>query len=117
MRNLSVRVGLTIVVLVVGGCTKPPRGSKYVSDPDPTVKIPAIHRSVEERNAKALPTLVKDLASDDPAVRFYVIGALMKFTGGDAMGYVYYASPEDRAPAIERWKAWLAQREETHTAP
>jgi hypothetical protein len=74
------------------------------------VKIPAIRKVVDQHDARALPVLVNDLASDDPAVRFYAIEALQRLTGGDAKGYVYYAPDEDRAPATERWKAWLAER-------
>ena len=58
-----------------------------------------------------LPVLVKDLSSDDPAVRFYAIRALQKMTGGDAKGYVYYAPEDDRSAAFERWQAWLADEQ------
>lgn len=50
--------------------------------------------------------MVKDLDSDDPAVRFYAIGGLKRLTG-QTFGYHYYEDEQQRRPALEKWKAWL----------
>lgn len=77
-----------------------------VSDPDPAVKIPAIKASVAARDTSAVAQLVKDLDSDDAAVRFYAIQGLQRLTG-QTFGYLYYADDEQRRPAVEKWQAWL----------
>ena len=100
-----------VVVLscVAGGCTAP-RGPLVVTDPDPSVKIPAIKKAARNRDRSAVRQLVADLDSDDPAVRFYAISGLSRITG-ERFGYDYYAGEEDRQPAVKRWREWLAARE------
>ena len=90
-----------------GGCFTAPRPPLVVTNPDPSVKIPAIKLSVQKRDMSAVKQLVKDLQSDDPAVRFYAIEGLRKLTGED-FAYRYYDDEDARRPAVERWKAWLA---------
>lgn len=92
------------------GCGGPPRGAKHVGDPDPGVKIPAMQVVVKEKDRAAIPKLVADLASDDPAVRFYAIESLQRLTG-QTLDYNYYAPEEDRAAAVARWQAWLKQNQ------
>lgn len=55
-----------------------------------------------------LPRLVECLASDDPAVRLGAIGVLERMTG-TTLGYRASAPPAERARAVERWKAFVAQ--------
>ena len=50
--------------------------------------------------------MVKNLESDDPAVRLFAIEGLRRLTGDD-FGYDYYADADQRAPAVQRWKQWL----------
>lgn len=95
--------------LAAGGCTAP-RGPLVVTDPDPSIKIPAYKKAVRQKDRKAERQLVKDLESDDPAVRFYAIESLERMTG-QTLGYVYYEDDERRRPAVERWRSWLAGRE------
>jgi hypothetical protein len=78
-----------------------------MTDPDPSLKIPAIKTAADGKNRSQVGQLIKDLDSDDPAVRFYSIGALERLTG-QTFGYQYFVDDEKRAPAVERWKAWLA---------
>ena len=95
------------LVCAAVGCG-PPRGPRHVGNPDPGVKIPAIRSVVNQRDTAAIPKLVDDLSSDDPAVRFYAIDALRRLTG-QTLDYNYYASDEDRDAAVRRWKEWLKQ--------
>jgi hypothetical protein len=90
---------------VLGACAAP-RPPLVVTDPDPSVKIPAIQKAVNERDMSVLPQLVKDLDNDDPAVRFYANHALEVLTG-QRLGFRYYDDDSQRAPAIARWKQWL----------
>lgn len=90
---------------VVGGCGAP-QSHGTVRDDDPGLKIPAIKASVASRDLSVVAQLVKDLESDDPAVRFYAINGLQRLTG-QSFGYQYYAGEDQRQPAIQKWKAWL----------
>jgi hypothetical protein len=88
-----------------------------VANPDPSAKIPAIEQSVASKDLSAVPQMVKDLDSDDPAVRFYAIGGLRRLTGQN-FGYQYYNDEDQRRPALEKWKVWLQGWETGHrTAP
>jgi hypothetical protein len=88
------------------GCTAP-HGPLVVTDPDPSVKIPAIKKAVRKGDRGAARQLVTDLDSDDPAVRFYAINGLQRITG-ERFGYDYYADEQKRQPAVQRWHEWLA---------
>ncbi|HEV7298916.1 MAG TPA: HEAT repeat domain-containing protein [Tepidisphaeraceae bacterium] len=113
MVRTRARILCTFVVAAsLSGCTLPPRGARYAGDPDPSIKIPAIRQVAAQRDTAQVPVVVKDLSSDDPAVRFYAIRALQKMTDGDAKGYVYYAPDDERAAAVERWQAWLADEQQ-----
>ena len=91
------------------GCTAP-RRPLVVTDPDPSVKIPAFKKAVRAKDRAAARQLVADLDNDDPAVRLYSINALRRMTG-ETFGYHYYENDEQRRPALERWQAWLAAGE------
>jgi hypothetical protein len=110
-RKAITAIVVIVAMTVTGGLTGcgPPRGSQYVDNDDPDVKIPAIQQAVRTKDKKAVPVLVNDLDSDDPAVRFYAIEALRRLTG-DTMGYNYYEDEDVRKPAVERWKAWLKEQ-------
>jgi|SRR2546430_2230753 len=87
------------------GCVHP-RAPVVVTDPDPSVKIPAYKQAVRRKDRAAVRQLVTDLDSDDPAVRLYAIGALERLTG-ERMGYRYFDTDEARRTAVERWQQWL----------
>ena len=64
------------------------------------------------KDRSAVPQLVRDLDSDDPAVRFYTIQALRELTGQD-FGYDYTDDDEEeRKPAIGQWRAWLSEQQQ-----
>jgi hypothetical protein len=96
---------LLALPLLVAGCAAP-RPPLVVTDPDPSVKIPAIQKAVTERDMSALPQLVKDLENDDPAVRLYANHALEVLTG-QRLGFRYFDDDDQRAAAVARWKHWL----------
>ncbi len=98
-----------LICVLVCGCGGP-APLQLVSNPDPSGKIPAIKTAVRQRDTSAARQLVKDLDSDDDAVRFYAIGGLRRLTG-ETFGYRYYDDEDARAPALHRWRQWL---EDTH---
>jgi hypothetical protein len=77
-----------------------------VTDPDPSVKIPAYKKAVRKHDKAAIRQLVKDLENDDPAVRLYAIHALQEMTG-ETFGYRYFETDEQRKPAVRKWQQWL----------
>jgi hypothetical protein len=97
------------LTLAIGGCSAP-RPTIEVTNPDPSGKIPAMKKAVREHDLSVVRQLVKDLDSDDPAVRLFAIHALGELTG-QRYGYDYYADEVQRKPALAQWQRWLAQQE------
>jgi hypothetical protein len=91
-----------------GGCSEP-AGPRTVASEELTIKVPAIKEAARRQDLLAAPQLVKDLESDDAAVRLYAIKGLRKIAGQE-FGYVYYAEVEQRRPAVMKWRQWLRQQ-------
>ena len=107
-RFAGIVVALTLALtLGVGACGGGPRGPGVITDSDPDSKIRADKDVAQNKDMSAIPQLVKDLESDDPAVRFYAINTLQRLTN-QTFGYQYFGSEEQRAGATGQWKAWLA---------
>jgi len=106
-----VRGYVTLIAVVVGslacGACSGPGPEKDVKNPDPAGKIPAYKEAVREKDRRATRQMVKDLDSEDPAVRMFAIVALRRLTGGDTFGYEYFDDEHERRPAIKRWEHWL----------
>lgn len=83
-----------------------PRGPVAIDSDDPDLKIQAIHRDSCRKNTADVPTMVRYLNDDDPAIRFYAIQALRNMTHED-FDYRFYEDDDQRKPAIARWQAWL----------
>jgi hypothetical protein len=92
---------------IIGACIG--RDPPSITSSDPDRLIPAIETGVAAHDQRIVPYLVKDLESDDPAVRLYSIEGLRRMTGQD-FGFVYYADDQQRRDAVKLWKAWLAQQ-------
>jgi len=100
----------------LAGCAAP-REAPVVGHPSPEVNIAAMRRAARDRDVTAAKSLVHELESDDPAVRFYAINALQRLTG-ERRGYEFFAPEEKRAEAVERWKQWLeSQKNGAHSGP
>ena len=93
-----------ILIAALAGCRDAGRG---LVDTDPAFKVPAIKDAVAGREQTAVPQLVTDLDDDDSAVRFFAIEGLRRLTG-QGFDYHYYDDAPTRAPAITRWRAWMA---------
>jgi hypothetical protein len=98
--------GGTSVWVAAAGCSAP-RPAPNIADADPQVKIAGIKQAEARQDRAALPALVEQLESDDPAVRLFALGALQKFTGGERFGYEYYFDEEQRKPSLVKWRQWL----------
>ncbi|HEY7088988.1 MAG TPA: hypothetical protein VH518_12915 [Tepidisphaeraceae bacterium] len=96
---------LGVLVCAGAGCESG-YGARSVKNPDPAAKIPATVDAAARKDMAAIPQLVADLENDDPAVRFYAIGALERVTG-HTFGYQYFVDEDKRASAVQQWKAWL----------
>jgi hypothetical protein len=94
--------------LLMGGCAAP-RPRAAVTDSDVSAKVRGMKQGVRVNDRAILAHLVADLDSDDPAVRLYAIESLERLTEQD-LGYRYYDDEVARRPAIERWRAWLAEQ-------
>lgn len=103
---------LALTLTAVCGCGGAGPHVKNLSDPDPAAKIPAIKQKVRENDRTSTEQLVKELSSDDPAVRFYAIEGLRRLTG-ETFDYYYYQDEDQRKPAIEKWNQWLASQKAT----
>jgi hypothetical protein len=95
---------VVIVALASAGCSEP-TGPRVVANPDVSVKIPAIKEAARTRDRAEIDAMIEQLASDDPAVRFYAIEGLRRATN-QTLGYRYYDDEEQRKVAIARWKQW-----------
>jgi hypothetical protein len=94
----------------VGGCFPSGREAPDIKSPDPSLKIPAIKSAVQRKDMSAIGSLIKDLDSDDPAVRFFAIQGLRRLTG-ESFGYEYYADADERKPAVLQWQEWFNRSE------
>jgi hypothetical protein len=101
---------MAMLALMATSCAAP-RPPLVVTDPDPSVKIPAIQKAVREKDQSVVPQLIKDLDSDDAAVRMYANHALEELTGQN-FGFRYYDDDAEREPAVQRWKRWLTETQE-----
>ncbi|MGC8560692.1 MAG: hypothetical protein ACP5O1_08435 [Phycisphaerae bacterium] len=99
--------GITISSLLLGGCSFFNLGRPSLQSPDASLKIPAIKQAAADRDIAAIPMLIRDLNSTDPAVRFYSSYALKQITGR-RLGYQFYAPVMQRQLAIARWDQWAA---------
>lgn len=82
-------------------------GPQTVENPDPSVKIPLEKKAIDRGDHSVVPQLIKDLRSDDAAIRMCAIDGLRKLTG-QSLGYNFYEDEDAREPATRRWEQWLA---------
>lgn len=113
LRHVLAAAVIGVTACAPAGCTAP-RRPLVVTDPDPSVKIPAYKKAVRKKDRDAVRQLVADLESDDPAVRLYAVSALRRLTG-ENFGYRYYDGDEQRQAAVNRWRQWLEEGERAAT--
>jgi hypothetical protein len=94
-------------VLPCWGCGLAPHDFRKIQPPEPLVRARSVGQGGRESDDQVVPALVARLGDEDPVVRLAANEELRKRTGRD-FGYVPWASDEERAGAIARWRAWLA---------
>jgi hypothetical protein len=90
------------------GCAHGPRNFKKIQDPAPLVRARAVGLGLRQPDAYVLSALVERLSDADPVVRLAAHEELRRRSGRD-FGYVPWASPDERAAAINRWREWAGQ--------
>jgi hypothetical protein len=82
-----------------------------LSNDDAVVRLAAAQAAAPLARQEGLSALIGALEAEDLEVRMEAIRILAALTG-ERLGYAAYVSPDRRAPAVERWKAWLAENAE-----
>lgn len=92
------------------GCSLAPKGFRGIRKPEPLVRARAIPLGRNKPDDKVVPSLISSLDDKDAVVRMTASEELKKRSGQD-FGFVPYAEPDERAPAVSRWKSWWAARQ------
>jgi hypothetical protein len=98
---------LVVTVASCWGCGLLSRHFPEMKNPAPVVRAGAIGRDGRRPNVQVVPALVGRLDDPDPVVRLAAHEELRRRTRLD-FGFIPWASPEDRAAAVKRWRDWLA---------
>lgn len=113
---MNVRLALlSLLVALLGACTPPASEGGFDSD-NPASKLYAIRRAGDQGDRAAIPKLVEQLDSDDPAVRLMAIEALERLTGA-RLDYNPYSSDEARESSIEAWQRAVKEGRFAATRP
>ncbi len=80
----------------------PPATEASFDSPNSAARLYAIEKALRTGDTGAVPRLVEQLESDDPAVRMLAIEALHRLTG-ETHGYRHDDPPLARHEAIRRW--------------
>jgi HEAT repeat protein len=78
-------------------------------DPVPVVRYEAAGALLELSDPLGLEVLIEGLDDPDARLRAKCLAVLAERTG-QRFGFEADAAPEDRAAAIARWRAWMANR-------
>jgi hypothetical protein len=97
------RLCLLAVMWCLGSCGPAAIDGGFDSA-NPAAKMYAIEHAARDGDQSAIPDIVEQLDSDDPAVRSLAIAALKRITG-QTFGYRDFDPPSQRREAIERWRA------------
>lgn len=119
-RPISLRFGAYVVgVIWVSGSGCTPGAQSYragIQSERPTDRIRAIYKAGELRDPLAVALLVDRLEDEDEGVRLYAFLALERITG-KRFEYDYAATPQSRAQAVDRWRAFVRERYAASSAP
>ncbi|HEX3450797.1 MAG TPA: hypothetical protein VHS97_21265 [Isosphaeraceae bacterium] len=102
------KVAFIAATAYVCGCAHGTRDVRKVRTATPLARARAVGRPNGRSDSGVMRTLVTRLGDVDPVVRLAAHEELRKRTGVD-FGYVPWASEEERALPMERWRAWVEQ--------
>ncbi len=104
-RTLRTLVPCAAMIFIAGCGALTPRNFRAMNNPAPVVRAGAVGLGDDQPDSVAIPVWIKSLDDKDSVVRMNANNGLRKRTGQD-FGFVPWADPEERAPAVARWKAW-----------
>jgi len=93
------------VAIALASCAPPAIHGGFDSG-NPAAKMYAIEHAALKNDRAAIPEIIAQLDSDDPAVRSVAIASLKRMTG-KTYGYRDYDPPHLRREAIDRWEQAL----------
>ncbi|MDB5352198.1 MAG: hypothetical protein JWN86_3445 [Planctomycetota bacterium] len=96
--------GVTLLA-IMPGCSLAPKNFKAIKNPAPLVRARAISMGRHLPDPAVVPSLLRSLDDKDQVVRLAAFAELKKRSGQD-FGYIPYAEPNERAPAVAMWKSW-----------
>ena len=107
----SWRMGIvwSAILAAMPGCSLAPKSFKGIANPAPLVRARAIPLGRNLSDNAVVPSLLSSLDDKDQVVRLSAHEELKKRSGQD-FGYVPYADPAERAPAISKWREWWGSR-------
>ena len=89
-------------VLLGTGCGTPPPVEADFDGREPASRMAAIAVAARSNDLDAVPRLVEQLDSGDPAVRMAAAQALKRITG-ETYDFEHDGTPADRGEAVDRW--------------
>ena len=108
-RTLSLLAPCAAMTLVAGCGALTPRNFRALNNPAPVVRAGAVGLGDDQPDSVAIPAWIALLDDKDAVVRMNANNSLKARTGQD-FGFIPWAEPEERAPAVARWKAWWQSR-------
>lgn len=95
---------------IIAGCgSLTPRSFRALNNPAPVVRAGAVGLGDGQPDSVAIPAWIGLLDDKDAVVRMNANNSLKARTGQD-FGFVPWAEPGERAPAVAQWKAWWQSR-------
>jgi hypothetical protein len=92
------------------GCGIAPRNFRSLNHPASVVRARSVGYGENLPESRVVPPLIERLNDPDPVVRMSAHEELRRRTGQD-FGYVPWTPPAERAPSVERWRAWWSKRQ------
>ncbi len=108
--RLATTLVMTSVVAIAAGCSLAPKNFKGINEAEPLVRARAIPLGRGLPEKKVIPGLISSLDDHDPVVRMAASEELKSRSGQD-FGFVPYAEPQERAPAVSKWRSWWSDRQ------
>jgi hypothetical protein len=109
-RRTSTWIASALALGLCGGCgSLTPRTFRAVNNPAPVIRSGAVGLLDGQPDQIAIPNWIARLEDPDAVVRMQANEGLKARTRQD-FGFVPWAEPQDRAPAVARWRAWWDSR-------